>query len=62
MILDDGTKVWLNAETEFRYPVVFGEKERVVELSGEAYFQVRRDATFYSEDGRGSYPCVGNGI
>lgn len=43
VVLDDGTKVWLNAETEFRYPVVFGEKERVVELSGEAYFQVHRD-------------------
>lgn len=43
VILDDGTKVWLNAETEFRYPVVFGDGERVVELSGEAYFQVSKD-------------------
>lgn len=43
VILNDGTKVWLNAETEFRYPVVFGDGERVVELSGEAYFQVNRD-------------------
>lgn len=43
VVLDDGTKVWLNAETEFHYPVVFGERERVVELSGEAYFQVQRD-------------------
>ena len=43
VILDDGTKVWLNSETEFRYPVTFEDERRVVELSGEAYFQVVRD-------------------
>ena len=43
VILDDGTKVWLNSETEFRYPVTFEDERRVVELSWEAYFQVVRD-------------------
>ncbi|MDR2130782.1 MAG: DUF4974 domain-containing protein [Odoribacteraceae bacterium] len=42
--LSDGTKIWLNASSELRYPVVFGEGERVVTLSGEAYFEVKEDA------------------
>lgn len=40
--LSDGTKVWLNAESELRYPVSFGDGERGVYLTGEAYFQVER--------------------
>lgn len=41
--LADGTKVWLNAESSLRFPVNFIGKERVVELSGEAYFEVARN-------------------
>lgn len=41
--LADGTLVYLNAETSLRYPVVFREGERVVELEGEAYFEVAKD-------------------
>lgn len=43
--LSDGTRVWLNASSELRYPVVFGEGERVVSLSGEGYFDVKADAS-----------------
>lgn len=44
VVLSDGTQVWLNAETQLKYPVYFNGKERVVELTGEAYFEVQHDA------------------
>ena len=44
LTLSDGTRVYLNAESRLKYPVVFRGTERVVELSGEAYFKVSKDA------------------
>lgn len=41
--LADGTRVWLNAGSELRYPKIFKGKLREVYLSGEAYFDVRHD-------------------
>lgn len=41
--LADGTKVWLNAETELKFPVNFSGSTRDVYIKGEAYFQVARD-------------------
>ncbi|MCK7553998.1 FecR domain-containing protein [Chitinophaga sedimenti] len=38
--LPDGTRVWLNAATMLRFPTRFEGKERLVQLSGEAYFEV----------------------
>ena len=42
--LSDGTVVYLNAVSELRYPVEFGDDERVVCFSGEGYFDVAKDA------------------
>lgn len=43
--LSDGTRVWLNSQTRLVYPTCFVGSERVIELDGEAYFQVARDTT-----------------
>lgn len=38
--LPDGSRVWLNAQSSLRFPAWFDGKERRVELTGEAYFEV----------------------
>ncbi|WP_051292681.1 FecR family protein [Olivibacter sitiensis] len=38
--LSDGSKIWLNAASQLKYPSRFKGKDRVVELSGEAFFQI----------------------
>jgi len=43
LVLSDGTKVWLNSESELRYPVKFTGETREVELLGEAYFDVEKN-------------------
>lgn len=45
IVLSDGTKVWLNASSSLTYAVSFdGAKQRIVELSGEAYFEVAHNS------------------
>jgi transmembrane sensor len=41
--LPDGTKVWLNSESSIHYPTGFRGKERRVQITGEAYFEVTHD-------------------
>jgi len=41
--LSDGSNVWLNAASSVRYPTVFSGNQRVVEITGEAYFEVKKD-------------------
>lgn len=44
--LPDGTRVWLNAASSLKYPASFSSlKQRSVELTGEAYFEVAKDKT-----------------
>ena len=42
--LSDGTKVWLNAASSIRFPVAFKGTERRVEVTGETYFEVAKNA------------------
>ena len=44
IILEDSTEVWLNAESSLKYPDHFKDDCREVEITGEAYFKVAKDA------------------
>ncbi len=43
LVLADGSKVWLNASSSIGYPANFSGKERVIEITGEAYFEIAPD-------------------
>ena len=43
VVLPDGSDVWLNAGSRLKYSAQFTAKERTVELSGEAYFEVAKE-------------------
>lgn len=40
IVLPDGSRVWMNADSRLKYPIVFEADARTVELDGEAYFEV----------------------
>lgn len=44
LILPDGSKVWLNAASSIHFPTVFKGNERHVTVTGEAYFEVAKNA------------------
>lgn len=43
IVLADGTKVYLNSVSSIKYPTQFNGDQRVVELDGEAYFEVTKN-------------------
>ncbi|TSJ40218.1 FecR family protein [Mucilaginibacter corticis] len=43
LVLADGTRVWLNAASSLKFPTVFNGRDRSVELTGEAYFEVAKN-------------------
>lgn len=59
--LSDGTKVWLNAETELKYPLKFKDSVREVYLKGEAYFEVikKENCKFRVYSSNGSIEVLG---
>lgn len=44
LTLPDGSKVWLNAASSLRFPTAFTGKERLVEVTGEAFFEIAKKA------------------
>jgi ferric-dicitrate binding protein FerR (iron transport regulator) len=44
LTLSDGSVVWLNAASSLRFPANFTGNQRTVQLTGEAYFEVKPDA------------------
>lgn len=44
LALADGSRVWLNAASSIRFPTAFTGTERIVEITGEAYFEVVEQA------------------
>jgi hypothetical protein len=43
LVLADGTKVWLDAESSLYFPTAFPGQERTVKVTGQAYFEVAKD-------------------
>ncbi|CAL1519502.1 FecR domain-containing protein [Chitinophaga sp. MM2321] len=44
VLLQDGTRAFLNAASSIRFPVSFTGNERIVEMTGEVYFEVAKNA------------------
>lgn len=60
-LLEDGTRVWLNAASTLRFPVKFPSGNREVGLTGEAYFEVAHNphATFLVDAGNARISVIG---
>jgi ferric-dicitrate binding protein FerR (iron transport regulator) len=61
LTLADGSKVWVNAGSELKYPKTFNGKTREVYLTGEAYFDIQHDAarTFIIHTGKVATTVLG---
>ena len=64
LILSDGSKVWLNAASSMRFPTAFKGKERRVEITGEAYFEIAKNPAmpFIIEAGSGEIDVLGTHV
>lgn len=43
LVLEDGTKLWINSNTRVKYPVSFPDNKREIIVSGEIYLEVVKD-------------------
>lgn len=62
LTLSDGSKVWLNSESSLKYPAGFNGKNRPVEITGEAYFEVAKNPAMpfrVSVAGKGTVEVLG---
>ncbi|WAC42616.1 FecR family protein [Pedobacter sp. SL55] len=61
VVLSDGSKVWLNASSSIRFPAAFSKQARRVEIKGEAYFEIEKDAArpFYVNNGSSEIKVLG---
>ncbi len=61
LTLPDGTKVWLNAASTITYPTSFISNTREVAITGEAYFEVKKDRSkpFMVNTSRGAITVLG---
>lgn len=50
LTLSDGTQVWVNHNSVFRYPEKFSSKERQVSIEGEAFFKVTKTGSPFRVD------------
>lgn len=59
--LPDGTKVWLNGNTKIRYPIAFSGAVRLIQLEGEAFFEVakNKEKPFIVDMGRLQVQAIG---
>lgn len=61
VVLSDGSKVWLNASSSIKFPAAFSGDSRRVEIKGEAYFEIEKDAArpFYVNNGSSEIKVLG---
>lgn len=61
VVLPDGSKVWLNAESTIQFPVPFHKESRSIGLQGEAFFDVTKNPNqpFIVESGKVKVKVLG---